>query len=390
MLSELRVVELGVWVAGPSVGGLLADWGAAVVKVEPPAGDPARRMLEVVIGHGEPQSPPFDLDNRGKRSVVLDLTTDLGAEAMRRLLLRADVFVTNLRPEAVDRLGLGPETVTAMNQRLVYASVTGYGRSGPDAARPGYDVGAFWARSGIASATAPEGTPPPAIRGGLGDHVTGLATAAGILAALLDRERTGSGQVVEASLLRTGMYCLGWDLGLQLRLGKVAATRPRTREINPMVNSYQAGDGRWFWLLGVESQRHFPRLCEAIGRPELAEDERFASARDRRHNSADLVALLDEVFAGRTRSEWTDVFDEHDVWWAPVNSIADVVEDPQSVAAGALVEVPGGEGAPSHRAVATPISFSRIETGPSGPVPALGEHTGEVLAELGLSVDDEA
>jgi crotonobetainyl-CoA:carnitine CoA-transferase CaiB-like acyl-CoA transferase len=379
MLEGIRVVEMGVWVAGPSAGGLLADWGADVVKVESPSGDPMRRMLQVIIGHGEPQSPPFDLDNRGKRSVVLDLRTPEGLDAMLGLVDSADVFLTNLRPEAVDDLGLGPDALLARNERLVYASVTGYGRAGPEAHRPGYDVGAFWARSGIAHATAADGDAPPVLRGGLGDHVTGLTITAGILGALLERERSGRGQLVETSLLRTGMYCLGWDLGLQLRFGKAAPTLPRTKNINPMVNCYRAGDDRWFWLLGVESDRHFPNLCRAIDRDEWIADERFATARDRRHHAAELIAALDDLFADRDRAEWTERFDEHDVWWAPVNTIDDVVQDPQALAAGAVVEVPGGAGAPAHRAVATPISFSRTPAGPRGPVPGLGEHTDELL-----------
>jgi crotonobetainyl-CoA:carnitine CoA-transferase CaiB-like acyl-CoA transferase len=382
VLDGLRVIELGVWVAGPSTGGLLADWGADVIKVEAPQGDPMRRMLQVIIGHGEPQSPPFDLDNRGKRSVVLDLANPDARETMLALIDSADVFVTNLRVDAVESLGLGPDVLLERNQRLVYALVTGYGRVGPDAERPGYDVGAFWARSGIAHTTAPTGEPPPALRGGLGDHVTGMTLTAGILAALLERERSGKGQLVETSLLRTGTYCLGWDLALQLRFGRAAPTNPRTSTINPVVNSYRAGDGRWFWLLGVESQRHFPALCEAIGHPGLAADERFADARARRHHAAELIALLDECFADRPRSEWFEIFDAHGVWWAPVSTLEEVVADPQVIAAGALVDVPGGAGAPPHRGVATPVSFGRSELGRPGAVPALGEHTDEVLEEL--------
>jgi crotonobetainyl-CoA:carnitine CoA-transferase CaiB-like acyl-CoA transferase len=382
VLNQLRVVELGVWVAGPSAGGILADWGADVIKVESPEGDPMRRMLQVAIGHGAPDSPPFDLDNRGKRSVVLDLTIDRDAQKMRQLVDTADVFLTNLRPEAVERLRLGPDDLTRSNPRLVYAGVTGYGRDGPDAGRAGYDVGAFWARSGIAAATVPADTPPPAIRSGLGDHVTGLTTVAGILAALLDRESTGRGQVVDTSLLRTGIYCLGWDLGLQMRFGKAAPTQPRTANINAMVNPYRASDGRWFWLLGVESQRLFVPLCRAIDRPDLADDERFASARDRRHNASALIEELDELFGTRTRDEWTERFDQHDVWWAPVNTLDDVVDDPQAIAAGAFVDIPAGAESDATRAVATPVSFSSFDAGPKGPVPGLGEHTAEVLAEL--------
>ena len=391
MLDGVRVVELGVWVAGPSAGGLLADWGADVVKVEAPAGDPMRRMLAVTVGHGRPESPPFDMDNRGKRSVVVDLGVAEGRDVMGRLLATADVFLTNLRPEAVDRLGFGADAVLSKHPRLVYASVTGYGRGGPDDGRAGYDVGAFWARSGLAATAVSPDQPPPGIRGGVGDHVTGITTLAGILAALLERERTGQGQLVETSLLRTGIYCLAWDHSMQLRFGKLAPTSPRTRAMNPMVNTYQAGDGRWFQLLGVESDRLWPKLLHAIESSAIAEDERFATARDRRHNAEALVAALDETFAGRARDEWAGRFDAHDVWFAPVLGPDEVVVDPQAVAAGAFVDVPASPqpgGVPAHRNVATPVAFGRDAVGPRGPVPVLGEHTDEVLAEAGYSPEE--
>jgi crotonobetainyl-CoA:carnitine CoA-transferase CaiB-like acyl-CoA transferase len=385
MLEGVRVVELGVWVAGPSAGGVMADWGADVVKVEAPAGDPLRRMLALTVGHGRPESPPFDLDNRGKRSAVIDLTTADGRAAGLRLAAAADVFLTNLRPEAVARLGLGPEPLMAANPRLVYASVTGYGSTGPDAHRAGFDVGAFWARSGIAATVVPPTEPPPGIRGGLGDHVTGMATVAGVVAALFARERTGRGQVVETSLLRAGIWCLGWDTSMQLRFGKLAPTQPRTENMNPMVNTYRAGDGNWFQLLGPEADRLFPKVAAAIGRPDLVDDPRFATARDRRHNAEELVTLLDSVFATRPRDEWVPVFDEHDVWFAPVLSPADVVDDPQAIAAGAFTDVPGGAFSPAHRNVTTPVDFGDGDNRPRGAVPALGEHTDAVLAECGYS-----
>jgi crotonobetainyl-CoA:carnitine CoA-transferase CaiB-like acyl-CoA transferase len=383
ILAGTRVVELGVWVAGPGAGGVMADWGADVVKVEPPEGDPMRRVFQLIAGHGQPESPPFDLDNRGKRSVVLDLRDPAGREAAQQLVGGADVFLTNLRPEAVERLGLGPDALLEANERLVYASVSGYGLRGPDAGRAGYDVGAFWARSGVASKMVPEGDPPIDIRSGFGDHVTAMTAVAGICAALLARERTGRGQLVETSLLRTGIWCLGWDLGIQMRFGKIAPTVPRTGVMNPMVNPYQAGDGRWFWMLGLESDRHWPALLDAVGRPDLGDDERFADSRGRRKNAPGLVAELDAVFATRPRHEWTEAFDRHGVWWAPVNTLPEVLEDPQAVAVGAFVDVPGGAAGPAHRAVATPVRFGGADVGPSGPVPALGQHTDEVLGERG-------
>lgn len=388
MLGNYRVIELGMWVAGPGAGAVLADWGADVIKVETPVGDPMRRIFKLLAGHGQTDSPPFDLDNRGKRSVVVDLATPEGTEIVERLVRDADVFITNLRPEAVGRLGLGPDRLLELFPHLVYASISGYGLEGPEAHRAGYDVGAFWARSGIASLMAPNGTAPPGIRAGMGDHVTAMTTVAGILAALLDRERTGRGQLVEASLLRTGIYTVGWDLGIQMRFGKNTAVQPRTSEMNPMCNCYVAGDGRWFWLLGVEADRLWPKLCGAVERPDLLVDGRFATARGRRHNATELVDVLDSVFAAYARDDLTALFDRDDVWWAPVNTPAEVLVDPQAIAAGAFVDVPAGAGAPAHRAVATPITFHGTGTPPVGSVPGLGEHTDGVLRTAGFSDTD--
>ena len=382
MLDGVRVVELGVWVAGPAAGGVLADWGADVIKVEPPVGDPMRRMLQLTGGgKSDVGSPPFDLDNRGKRSVVLDLRTEEGQIAMQKLLATADVFLTNLRPEAVEDLGLGAEAMRAAHPRLIYACVTGYGRRGPDADRAGYDIGGFWARSGLASMSVPAGDPMPAFRGGVGDHVTALSLLAGICGALFERERTGEGRQVDVSLLRTGTYCFGWDLNMQLRWGTTGPTSPRTTTGNPMINSYLAADGAWFWLLGTEADRMWPKVLAALDKQEWAEDDRYRTARDRRHHAGELVAELDAIFATKTKDEWTAIFDQHDVWWAPVNTPAEVLEDPQAIAAGAFVDVPEGDGAPAHRGIASPIEFD-AQPFDLRPVPALGEHTAEVLAEL--------
>ncbi len=381
-LAGVRVVELGVWVAGPGAGGLLAEWGADVIKVEPPTGDPMRQLWQLTAGHGQAEVPPFDLDNRGKRSVVLDLrSTDDRATALR-LLATADVFLTNLRPDAVERLGLGPVELLEQNPRLVYACITGYGRTGPDADRPGYDVGAFWARTGMARSFTPEDEPPGVIRGGMGDHVTALALVAGINAALVERTRTGLGQLVDTSLLRAGIWSVGWDMGIQLRFGRLAPTLPRTETMNPTVNPYRAGDGRWFWLLGLESDRHWPGIAAAAARPEWTSDEPFASSRGRRKQCREVIAAMDAVFAGRPRDEWFARFDAEGVWFAPVSTPAEVVQDPQAIAAGAFVDVPEGAGAPAHRGAAGPVDFGARPSGPAGPVPGLGEHTAEVLAEL--------
>jgi crotonobetainyl-CoA:carnitine CoA-transferase CaiB-like acyl-CoA transferase len=383
-LSGIRVVELGVWVAGPGAGGLLAEWGADVIKVEPPTGDPMRKLFQLTAGHGQPEVPPFDLDNRGKRSVVLDLRSPDDRQRMQRLIATADVFLTNLRPEAVERLDLGAAELLAANARLVYAQVTGFGSTGPDADRPGYDVGAFWARTGMARSFTPDDEPPANIRAGMGDHMTAMTLVAAINAALVERTRSGRGQMVDTSLLRNGIWSVGWDLGIQLRFGKMAPTVPRTETMNPMVNPYQAGDGGWFWLLGLESDRHWPALARAVGHEGWLTEEPFSTGRGRRKEAARVIAAMDAAFAERSRAEWFERFDAEGVWFAPVHAPADVVVDEQAIAAGAFVDVPGGEDGPAHRAVASPVDFGGRRTEPAGPVPALGQHTDEVLAELEL------
>ncbi len=388
MLDGIRVVELAVWVAGPGAGGILADWGADVVKIEPPEGDPCRSLFMHLAGLKEPKSPPFDLDNRGKRSVVLDLRSPDGLALARRLVANADIFLSNLRPDALDKLGLDYETLAPECPRLVYGSITGYGLRGPERDRAAYDVGAFWARSGAEHIMFPTDVEPHGVRGGFGDHVTAMALVSGVMAALYQRERTGRGQLVATSLLRTGLYCVGWDTGIRLRFGTVAPTAPRTQPLNPVLNQYKSRDARWFWLLGLEAERHWPKLARAIERPELIADDRFADARTRRRNSAELTSILDAAFATRDLAEWAARFDTEDLWWAPVQTQDEVVADPQVRAMAGIVTVPdyGDEG--SFEAVATPLEFSSSDVGPKGPPPRLGEHTDAVLRELGLADDD--
>lgn len=373
-LHGVKVVELGVWVAGPAATGIMADWGADVVKVEPPTGDPQRSVFGALGVADQNGVPPFEIDNRGKRSVVADLRDDVGMSALMSLLADADVFVTNVRPAGLARLGLDPESLTKKFPRLIYGVITGYGTQGPDVDRAGYDIGAFWARSGLAHTTVAPNELPPALRSGQGDHTTALSLVSGVMAALFDRERTGKGRVVSTSLLRTGMYTLGWDIGVFLRFGKRQSTKPNRENPAPMMNCYRAADGRAFWLLGLEADRHFPGLLAAIERPELAEVENFKNARARSVNAAEFTAVLDEHFATQTYEYWTTRFDAHDVWWAPLNSIAEAVVDEQVLASGAIVEMTPRVGEAPYRAVNSPVDFN--EYAPVyGPVPALGEHS---------------
>jgi crotonobetainyl-CoA:carnitine CoA-transferase CaiB-like acyl-CoA transferase len=372
-LQGVKVIEMGVWVAGPAATGLMADWGADVIKVEPPTGDPQRFVFGALGVADQKGVPPFEIDNRGKRSVVLDLRNDDDLQKMFALLEDADVFVSNVRPAGLARMGLDPESLTKRFPRLVYGQLTGYGTSGPDVDKAGYDIGAFWSRSGLAHTTVAPDELPPAIRSGQGDHTTGLSMAAGVLAALFDRERTGKGRVVSTSLLRTGIYTLGWDVGVFLRFGKRQSTKSSRKNPAPQMNCYRCADGRAFWLLGLEADRHFPGLLKAIGREELASVENFKNARARSINAGEFTTLLDEHFATQDYAYWTAKFDENDVWWAPLNSIAEAVADPQVIASGAFVEMtPQPDEAP-YRAVNSPVDFSGYSP-KYGPVPNLGEH----------------
>jgi crotonobetainyl-CoA:carnitine CoA-transferase CaiB-like acyl-CoA transferase len=380
-MEGITVVELGVWVAGPAAGGILADWGADVIKIEPPTGDPAR-MFGRMLGIEDGLSPPFEMDNRGKRSIVLDLTTDAGRVTAIELLSGADIFLSNVRPAALRRIGLDFESVAAANPRLVYGLITGYGESGPDADRAAYDVAAFWARAGLAHLLTRPGDTPPFQRGGMGDHSAGMTLAAAVCAALVARTRTGKGQLVSTSLYRQGAYTVSFDLNTFLMTGHSIAIGQRETMGNPCMNNYVAGDGRRFWIVGLQGDRHWPALCRAVARPEWLIDPRFATGRSRAANAAELIADLDVIFATKSLEEWAKVFaTEPDFFWSPINSIEDVVADEQFHAAGGVVYVPDGES--SLPMVASPADFHGTPWQPHSTAPQLGEHSDEILAELG-------
>jgi crotonobetainyl-CoA:carnitine CoA-transferase CaiB-like acyl-CoA transferase len=387
-LANLRVVELGVWVAAPAAAGLLADWGADVIKVEAPAGDPMRNVFGSLGMGDEMPNPAFALENRGKRSVSLNLREPADRKHFEDLLATTDVFISNLRPDALDALDLEPAATVARHPRLVYCSISGYGLRGEERNRPTYDIGAFWARSGLSMQMADQEGNPLNARGGIGDHITGLAALAGLLGAVLEQRETGRGQVVEVSLLRTGTYILGWDLGLQMTLGKVARAESRHRNQAPLMNPYRAADGRWFFFTGLEAGRHIGAVCRALGRPELLEDPRFSDASAIRRHRTEVIAILDEIVAERPLAEWAERFDREGVWWAPAQTPAEVVEDPQLLVNDGVVEIDGGGTGGAQRSVNGPVSFSDLPVTRRGPVPALGQHNDEVLGELAGNADD--
>ena len=381
--AGLRVVELGVWVAAPSAAALLADWGADVIKVEAPVGDPMRNVFGSLGIESDIPNPAFALDNRGKRSVTLNLREEEDRQHLEDLLSSADVFISNLRPDSLDGLGLAPADTVGRHPHLVYCSISGYGLRGDERDRPTYDIGAFWARSGLSMQMADAEGNPLNARGGIGDHITGLAALAGLLAGVIEQRETGRGRVVEVSLLRTGTYVLGWDLGLQMTLGKVARAEPRDRNQAPLMNPYRAGDGRWFFFTGLEAARHVPAVCRALGHPELLDDPRFADASAIRRHRTEVIAIFDDIVAEHPLDTWAARFDEEGVWWAPAQTPGEVVDDPQLLANDGIAEIEGTGTSKAQRSVNGPISFSDVAARRYAPVPRLGQHTDEVLHELG-------
>ncbi|HXK32689.1 MAG TPA: CoA transferase [Dehalococcoidia bacterium] len=384
-MQGIKVVEMGVWVAGPSCAAILCDWGADVVKIEPPNGDPFRGLFANALGAAIPVNPPFEVDNRGKRSVALNLEHEDGRAIARRLLDEADVFVTNMRPRVCEQFGFGYEELRKTNPRMIYAQLTGQGPDGPDANRAAYDIGGFWSRAGVGASLTPAGQPIPQQRGGMGDHMTGLAAAGAISAALFHRERTGEGQRVAASLVRTGVYMMAWDYALELRMGVKTTPYDRFHAPNPIINCFQTKDGRWLWLLLLQGDRHWPDLIRALGREDLRDDPRFANIMLRRDNAPALVEELDSEFGKRTLEEWGQILDRNNVWWAPVNTITQAIQDPVVQGAGALTKVEGPDG--DIPLVATPVDFYGTPAAARGPSPELGQHTEEVLLEMGFDWD---
>lgn len=388
-LQGVLVVELAHWMAAPAAGGVLADWGADVIKVEPPGGEPMRRIWGSSGANPNAPNGGFTSANRGKRSLELDVRSPDGREALDRLLDRADVLLSNLRPSALARLGLAPALVAERFPRLVFCTLTAYGWSGQDQERAGYDLAGFFARAGVAHQITTRGTAPAAMWSGVGDTFTAMTAVAGICAALVDRAHSGRGRVVEASLQRAGMWAIAAELATQSMGGRPRPPYPREQCPTPMYNSYLTSDGRWFYLVGVEADRQLPKVLAAIGRTDLTADERFMGARALTRNRAEVVALLDAAFATQPMEYWAKAFDLHDVFWAPVQSLAEVLDDPQARATGALITIDDVEidGRPVET-VDAPIRWDGQSRSTTPGPPRVGEHNEAILGWLGYT-DDE-
>jgi crotonobetainyl-CoA:carnitine CoA-transferase CaiB-like acyl-CoA transferase len=371
----------------PVAGALLADWGADVIRIERLEGDPYRGLATQGIGTDrDGVNLSMALANRGKRSVALNLRDPAGLTVLHELLCTADVFLTSLRPGALSRLELDANTLRERYPSLIYARGHGFGVRGPDANQPGYDSSAFWARGGVGHIlTPPERDYPISQRGAMGDRNGAMAMAFGIAAALLKRGKTGAGSVVDVSLLATAMWMLSSDLLAALNGGEAAPVSGRGPQVNPLTGNYRTKDGRHIQLMFLQGDRYWAPFCHLVGRDDLIDDPRFADLAARRANSAACVAELDAVFAGRAFAEWKQLLAELDAPWAPVQSVREVIEDPQVIANGYVGEVAldGGQG---YRLPTVPVQFDE-QAPPLRRAPEHGEHTEALLLELGYDWD---
>ena len=367
--AGLRIIEVGSWLAVPNATAMFADLGAEVLKIESAGGDPVRRFPHSMRGD-DVSSAAFAMLNRNKKSLVLNLGEAGDRARFETLLGTADVLVNNLRPAQISRLGLDADALASRYPRLIVASLTGLGLRGPDADNGGFDVGAFWARSGFLSQVTQDGSEPAALTGGYGDLLTSLALYAAIVSGLLERASTGRGGLVETSLLQTAAFAITGDLVSHQAYGRVPRARPRMKSRTPLNNSYRTADGRWFFLTCVDAMQHVAGVARAIGQPELAEDPRFASPRAIGENAAAIIALLDDVFGSHPLSHWAERFAAEGVTWERVAFPDELLADPQ-VAANEMTSEWTWESA-SLQGVPLPFSIYRTKRATASAAPALG------------------
>ena len=390
-LEGVRVVEVAQWWFVPAAGAVLADWGADVIKIEHPvAGDPQRGLVTSgLVPSTGGVNFMIEQPNRGKRSVGIDLAHPRGLALLHQLVETAVVFLTNFLPAARRRLKIDVEDVRRVNPRIIYARGHGQGARGPETEKGGYDAASFWCRGGIANALTPPGAPAPIMqRAAFGDSAGAMTVAGGIAAALYRRERTGTPSVVDISLLGTAMWIMAPDIIATKLLGIDLPASNRTEPPNPIVNSYRTKDCRWLFLNMLQPDRYWPDLCRRLGRPDLITDPRFADGRARFEHRAECVRALDAIFAERTLADWRVALADAEGVWAPMQSARELPEDAQAIANSYLPQVDRGDGT-AFTLVASPVEFD--ERAPAlRPAPDLGQHTEEVLLELGLSWDDLA
>jgi crotonobetainyl-CoA:carnitine CoA-transferase CaiB-like acyl-CoA transferase len=389
LLEGIRVVEAAIYGFVPSAAAALADWGADVVKVEHPVhGDPIRGLVSYGVKPGDGGvTPLWEVFNRGKRSVGIDLATEQGLQLLMELIDEADVFLTNFMRPARAKLGIDVDHVLARNPRIIYGRGTGHGPIGPDADKGGFDGVTYWSRSGASAAASPPDYGFPVMLPGpaFGDVQTGMNLAGGVVSALYRREKTGKGGVVDVSLLNSGL----WATIATAHAGGTAniSQLDRRNPPNPLTNLFRTGDGRFFVLGLLESDPHWPGLCQVLGRPELETDPRFDSHAARGRNAAECVKVFDEIFAALTLAEVTEKLNAQTGPWSLVSMPGDTLADEQAVVNGYLQVLDYDNGA-TLPLVTAPVQFDGSEAPRLTRAPGHGEHTDEVLLALGHSQED--
>jgi crotonobetainyl-CoA:carnitine CoA-transferase CaiB-like acyl-CoA transferase len=389
-LSGVRILEVASHVFVPIAGGVLHEWGADVVKIEPPeTGDPYRSLVTAGL-HSTHNGidPSFQFTNRGKQSVSIDLKQPEGRELLYRMVKDFDVFLTNMRPDARSRLHIDVDDIRAHNPSIVYVRGSGYGVRGPDVQRGGYDSAAYWSRAGLGAVfTAPGAETPAMQRPAFGDVVGGLTIAGAISAALYRRATTGETSVVDVSLLSLGMWQLQPDIThAKLNPNAKPVVRDRYATWNPISGPYRTRDGRFINLSMLEGDRYWPDFCTLVGRPELIDDPRFIDMPARKENSRACVMLIDEIFASRDYVEWCEILKPAKGVWAPMQTPFEVHQDPQVAANGYLADVEMADGS-LLTLVTSPVQFDEQCAQPKR-APELGEHNETMLLDMGLSWDE--
>lgn len=388
ILEGIRVVEAATMVLVPSTAMIMADYGADVVKVEPPGTGDNFRQFHMLKGMPNSEIPyTFLQDNRNKRSIALNLKDPEGMSILKKMLESADVFMTNFRPPALERLGLSYKDVQAINPRVIYAYANGYGEKGPEADRPGYDTVTYWSRSGLERSLLPLEGWPRSIPPGTGDHPTGMTLFAAIMLALFERERTGKGRKVSTSLMANGIFSNACIVQAALCGAEFMPLMPREDSYNFTALYYYSRDGEIFKMAIVNLEKRWPHLCRALGRPDLIDDPKFATQSAREDNMRELIALVEDAFGREDMAHWEKQFHEHDIPFSVPSDYQTVLNDPQMLANDVFIEVDDPEFG-TILTVNSPIEVHGVKK--AGPVtaPRLGQHSKEVVAGLGYSPDE--